>query len=129
MVPRILTFLMIAALAAFGLGATALAGDRPGEDTVFARDEDAGGVLATDEDDDANGDTGGTGNTGNTNSGGATSGIDSGDGTDSRHTPVSMDRDRSRGDLTRDRTKDGPGTSTRDRSSNQTNDGTRNDTR
>ena len=32
-------------------------------------------------------------------------------------------------DLTRDWTKDGPGTSTRDRTANHTNDGTRNDTR
>ena len=42
---------------------------------------------------------------------------------------VSRDRDRSRGDLTRDRTKDGPGGSKRDWSGGNTNDRSRNDTR
>ena len=42
---------------------------------------------------------------------------------------VSRDRDSSRGDLTRDRTKDGPGGSKRDWSQNHTNDRSRNDTR
>jgi hypothetical protein len=123
MVPRILLFLVVGALATFGVG-TALAEPSAGEDTAFAREEDAQGVLTTVEDDD---DLGGTGT--NTNTGGASSGIDSNDGTNSRHTARSNDTDKSRGDLTRDRTKDGPGTSTRDRSANDTNDKTRNDTR
>ncbi len=50
------------------------------------------------------------------------------DTTNSRHTAVSRDRDRSRGDLTRDWTMDG-GDRTRDWSKNSTNDKTRNDTR
>ncbi|HEX6261284.1 MAG TPA: hypothetical protein VF097_00395 [Actinomycetota bacterium] len=58
-----------------------------------------------------------------------TSGINSNDKTNSRHTPVTRDRDRSRGDLTRDRTKDGPGKSKRDWTKNKTNDRSRNDTR
>jgi hypothetical protein len=49
--------------------------------------------------------------------------------TDSRHSAVSRDRDRSRGDLTKDRTRDGKGDATRDHSRNHTNDKSRNDTR
>jgi hypothetical protein len=50
------------------------------------------------------------------------------DNTNSRFTAVSRDRDQSRGDLTRDWTKDG-GDKTKDKSANITNDRTRNDTR
>ncbi len=50
------------------------------------------------------------------------------DATNSRETPVSRDRDLSRGDLTRDWTWDG-GDRTRDWSRNSTNDASRNDTR
>jgi hypothetical protein len=126
MVPRILTFLVVIALGTLAIGATAFATERGREDAVIARDEDAAGVLATEDgDDDTGGDT--DGDTGNTDDG--TSGVDSGDGTNSRSTAVSNDTDRSRGDLTRDRTKDGPGTSTRDRTANQTNDRSRTDTR
>ena len=53
----------------------------------------------------------------------------SNDATGSRHTAVSRDRDRSRGDRTRDWTRDGAGDRTRDRSAGQTNDKSRNDTR
>jgi hypothetical protein len=42
---------------------------------------------------------------------------------------TARDDDRSVGALTRDRTKDGAGTSTRDRTANDTNDRSRNDTR
>lgn len=52
----------------------------------------------------------------------------SNDNTRSNFTPVSRDRDRSRGDKTRDWTRDG-GDRTRDFSRNLTNDNTRNDTR
>ena len=53
---------------------------------------------------------------------------ESNDGTNSRVTPVSRDKDRSRGDLTKDWTRDG-GDRTRDWSRNTTNDKSRNDTR
>jgi hypothetical protein len=57
-----------------------------------------------------------------------TSGVNNNDGTNSRHTPVSRDRDLSRGDLTKDWTRDG-GDRTRDHSKLKTNDRSRNDTR
>lgn len=126
--PRILTFLVVAALALFGVGTASIAASEERE-TVVSRDEDAGGVLATD--DDGDGDDGDDDTDGNTGGGtdSFTSGVESRDNTNSRVTGVSMDTDRSRGDLTRDRTKDGPGTSTRDRSAHQTNDGSKHDTR
>jgi len=123
--PRIMTFLVVAALTVFGSGGASLADtDHSDAEIVFARDEDAGGVLATDGDD-GDDTTDGDGD----DSDSFTSGVDSNDGTNSRVTSVSRGDDRSRGDLTRDWTKDGPGTSTRDRTANHTNDGTRNDTR
>ena len=51
------------------------------------------------------------------------------DGTSSRYTAVSRDRDWSRGDKTKDRTYDGPGSMTRDLTPNLTNDRSRQDTR
>ena len=51
------------------------------------------------------------------------------DNTRSNVTKVSRDRDRSRGDKTRDWTRDGAGKQKRDLSANQTNDRSRNDTR
>jgi hypothetical protein len=123
MIPRILTFLVVVALAVFGLAGAALAAsDRSGSDGVIAREEDTGGVLVTEGDDDDGDDSG-------DDSDSFTSNVDSNDGTNSRVTGVSRGDDVSRGDLTRDRTKDGPGTSTRDRTANHTNDRTRNDTR
>jgi hypothetical protein len=122
MIPRILTFLVVVAVAVFGFAGAALAAsDRSGSDGVIARDEDTGGVLVTDDDDgdDTDGD----------DSDSVTSNVDSNDGTNSRVTSVSRGDDLSRGDLTRDRTKDGSGTSTRDRTANHTNDRSRNDTR
>ena len=44
-------------------------------------------------------------------------------------TPVTKDTDRSVDDLTKDRTKDGPGGKKRDWSRHNTNDGSRNDSR
>jgi hypothetical protein len=88
-------------------------------DDVARRDDELPALVASDDDD---GDDTGT-RTGNSGTG------DSNDRTGSRHTSVSRDRDRSRGDLTRDRTKDGPGDSKRDWSGGHTNDRTRNDTR
>jgi hypothetical protein len=127
---RIVTFAVAAAFAVFGpIGAVLATADGRTDTAVVLRDEDDDAGLATlerddDPDDLADGtDDGG----GDTNS--ATSGVDSNDGTNSRHTSVSRSGDRSRGDLTRDRTKDGPGGATRDRSAHDTNDRTRNDTR
>ena len=51
------------------------------------------------------------------------------DRTNSRFTGASRDRDWSRGDLTRDWTRDGPGGKKRDWSRHHTNDRSRNDTR
>jgi hypothetical protein len=125
MVPRILVLLVVGAVALFGSIGAALA-DQARDDgaAVLARDEDAAGVLATDGDDPDEDDDDTDGNTRS-----ATSGVDSDDATNSRATSVSRGDDRSRGDLTRDRTNDGPGTSTRDRTADSTNDRTRNDTR
>ena len=118
MIGRLAT-LILAGTVGMGLPAAALASS---EEAYRAREEDVHVVSAVDDDDDGHSDTGNTGNSG-------TSGQDSNDATNSRHTGVSRDRDRSRGDLTRDRTKDGPGASTRDRSRHHTNDRSRNDTR
>ena len=94
------------------------------ENDMLAKREDAIAQIATVEDDDdlEGADT----NTGSNS--GFTSGVNSNDGTNSRHTNVSRDRDRSRGDLTKDWTRDG-GDRTRDHSRYQTNDRSRNDTR
>ena len=80
-------------------------------------------LVADDDDDDTNDDTDGGGDAPNTGASAAT-----GDGTRSNFTGVSRDRDASRGDKTRDWTRDG-GDNTRDRTANQTNDRSRNDTR
>lgn len=91
-------------------------------EAVLARDEDADGTLITVERDDDDSRDG--------NSGSFTSGVNSNDGTNSRRTGVTRsNRDRSRGDLTKDRTKDGRGGPTRDRTKNHTNDRSRHDTR
>jgi len=90
------------------------------DDSAYKRDDDASKVVMTvddDDDDDTNGDT----NTGVSRS--------TGDGTNSRFTRVSRDRDLSRSDLTRDKTRDGKGPVKRDWSKNLTNDHSRNDTR
>jgi uncharacterized membrane protein len=105
-----------------GLGAPTAA--LAANEKAYAREEDVYVVAAVD-DDDGDGDTGNTGNSGDTSK---TSGQDSNDNTNSRNSAVSKDRDRSKGDLTKDRTNDGPG-STRDNTRNHTNDKSRNDTR
>jgi hypothetical protein len=113
---------------AIGLAMTipAVAEVRREEAARTRADEDAYDIVAVDEDDDdATGDTDDTGKSGGTK----TSGENSKDGTNSAHTGVSKDRDRSRGDRTKDRTRDGAGGSTRDHSRNHTNDKSRNDTR
>ena len=122
MIGRLAT-LILAGAVGMGVPVAAVASS---DEAYRAREEDVYVVSAVDDDDD--GDTGDTHESGDTGNSG-TSGQDSNDGTNSRHTGVSRDRDRSRGDLTRDRTNDGPGGSTRDQSRNHTNDRSRNDTR
>ena len=127
MFARILITTVAAGLALFGPVGGAIAEEDAKTSTqdvkaAIARDEDDTGVLEVVEDDD---DTTGGGD----DSDSFTSGVSSNDGTNSRVTAVSRDTDRSRGDLTRDRTKDGPGAATRDRTAGSTNDGSRHDTR
>ena len=109
--------LMLAIVAGLPLGATAAFGN---DDTtaVLRRDDDAVEVTAID-DDDAD----------SRSRSGFTSGVNSNDRTGSGHTAVSRDRDRSAGDKTRDRTRDGKGGPRRDWSANHTNDRSRRDTR
>ena len=108
----------VAGLVTSGLLALPVASAHADDETAVKRDEDTSDVvLAADEDDDDTADRSRN-----------TSGADSNDGTNSRHTGVSRDRDRSRGDKTRDFTRDG-GDRTRDRSAGHTNDRSRNDTR
>jgi hypothetical protein len=90
--------------------------EEDGVDLVLMDDDDDDDTNEdTNDDDDTNGDT--NSGTGNSN-----------DNTGSRYTGVSRDSDNSRGDQTKDWTRDG-GDRTRDRSANQTNDRSRNDTR
>ena len=98
-------------------GAAAAAGERSDvEAAVFKREDGAVVAVADDEDDDARD--------------GANSASNSGAwSTNSRKTPVTRDRDLSRGGLTRDRTDDGKGKPKRDWSKNKTNDRSRNDSR
>jgi hypothetical protein len=119
----------VAGLVTTGLLALPVTSAVAGGDTAVKRDEDTPEVvLVADEDDDDTADrVAGTATGGETDSR-HTSGVDSNDGTNSRHTAVSRDRDRSRGDKTKDWTRDG-GDRSRDRSANQTNDRSRNDTR
>ncbi len=90
-------------------------------DEVYKRDERITelALVADDDDDDTND------NTNDTNTGASRA---TNDNTRSNVTAVSRDRDLSRGDKTRDWTRDG-GDRTRDRSAGQTNDRSRNDTR
>ena len=130
MVWRIVTFAVAAAFAVLGPIGSALAATDGRTDTqIVLRDEDDDAGLATLERDDDPDDVADDTDDGGGDSNSATSGVNSNDGTNSRYTSVSRNRDRSRGDLTRDRTKDGPGGATRDRSAHHTNDRSRNDTR
>jgi hypothetical protein len=99
------------------------------DDSVTLKRDDDGADLVLVADDDDGLDPAGATNTGGDNTRSRdTSGVNSNDGTNSRNTPVSRDRDRSRGDLTKDWTRDG-GDRTRDHSKFKTNDRSRNDTR
>jgi hypothetical protein len=122
----------LAATAAFGTATLLAAGllststASAAESDLVKREEDRVDLVLVDDrdDDDTNDDTSTGGNTGfNSGTG------NSNDATGSRFTAVSRDRDLSRGDKTRDWTKDGSGDLKRDWSANRTNDRTRNDTR
>lgn len=132
---RLLALLVAAPLVMLGpVGSAIAAGDGPGESSaMLTKQEDGDEPVLLDRDDDDDDDQdlyrGGGDDTDDSDSGGFTSGQNSNDGTNSRRTGVTHNTDRSRGDLTRDRTKDGPGGSTIDRSRHQTNDGSRHDTR
>lgn len=118
MIGRAATWMLGFALVAGLPAGAALATDL--DEVTLKRDEDYVEVVAVDDDDD-----------GDTNSrSGYTSGVDSNDATGSGYSAVSRDGERSRGDKTRDRTRDGRGDHLRrDWSGGQTNDRSRNDTR
>ena len=113
--------LLLASLFAFGSFAVAYASTAKASDEVVAKREEEGAQLVAVEDDGPDDDT-----DDNTS---FTSGVNSNDRTGSGHTRVSRDRDRSRGDKTRDRTRDGKGGKKRDWSGNHTNDRSRKDSR
>jgi hypothetical protein len=122
-----LSIWVLAATVMMGLAGGVLAAPaKDSEELAAKREEDSIVLVAAEEDDD---DDDSNGLAGTNSKSGNSSGVNSNDRTNSRHTGVSRDRDYSRGDLTRDRTKDGPGGSKRDWSQNHTNDRSRNDTR
>ena len=108
-----------AGLVTTGLLALPISSAFAADDVAMKRQDDAPDLVlvADDEaDDDLASNTGKTGG-GDTNSRSRdTSGANSNDGTGSGHSAVSRDRDKSRGDRTRDWTKDGKGDKTRDHS-------------
>lgn len=121
------TLLGVATLAALGLIGMSTPSVAAAADEDAKREDDTTSIVLAaddDDDDDTGDDTTGdetigtlTGQSANTN-----------DNTASNFTGVSRDRDLSRGDNTRDWTRDG-GDLTRDWSANQTNDQSLNDTR
>jgi hypothetical protein len=118
---------VLAATVMMGLAGGVLASSAKDSEELAAKREEDSIVLVAAEEDDDDGDSNDVAGTDSRS--GNSSGVNSNDRTDSRHTGVSRDRDRSRGDLTRDRTKDGAGGNKRDWSQNHTNDRSRNDTR
>jgi hypothetical protein len=123
MAARVIVALMTAVLG-IGLMGTAVAAGSPSEPAVLREEDATEVVVAYDDDDDGQG-----GNTGNTGRSFKSGTGNSNDGTNSRVTGVSKDKDRSRDDLTKDWSKDGPGAKRRDWSRHQTNDASKNDTR
>jgi hypothetical protein len=118
-------FLILIMAGALAFGASALVFvegvEKTDNDVAYTKREELDDIELVGDDDDGS-------NSGNSNSG-FTSGVNSNDRTGSGHTPVSRDRDRSRGDKTRDWTKDRTNNRTRDRSGGKTNDRSRNDSR
>lgn len=119
-----LTVVGVAGLVTTGLLALPVASAFAEDDLALKRDDDAPDVVlvADEDDDDTNDESMSTSET-------TGDSISATDHTDSRQTAVSRDRDLSRGDLTRDWTRDGDGELKRDWSANKTNDRSRNDTR
>jgi hypothetical protein len=118
-IPRILVLILASAIGlGLPLSGVALGAEEGSKVAVLKRDEDDRPVFVDDDDDDDDDNSGDTDRTGKSH-----------DRTGSRHTRVSRDRDRSRGDLTRDKTRDGKGGKKRDWSRHHTNDRSRNDTR
>jgi hypothetical protein len=107
---------------AFVFGAAMPLGALTGEaeNPAVVRDEDLVVMTVSEDDDD---------DTNDDSNSGFTSGQNSNDKTNSKHTAVTKDKDRSSGDLTRDKTKDGPGGKKRDWTKNKTNDNSKRDTR
>jgi hypothetical protein len=126
MAARIMIALLAMMLGMGTMGTAVLAGETV-EKAVLREGETDVAIVEYDDDDGGDG----TGNTGNTGGGGSfNSGTgNSNDGTNSKVTPVTKDKDRSHDDLTKDRTKDGPGGKKRDWSKHQTNDSSKNDSR
>jgi hypothetical protein len=125
-----------AGLVVVGVGVASASND----DQTYAKREDNAKewILTADDDDDGDDDNRLSGTNTNTNTGSRISrgtrhtresSGRSGDRTGSRHTRMSRDRDRSRGDKSRDFTRDGKGGPKRDFSANLTNDRSRNDSR
>lgn len=106
-----------------GPAVSSISAQRGNDDGFIKRQEHAAELVLVDDDDDADSNSNSntrsrfTGNSRSTN-----------DHTRSNFTRVSRDRDHSRGDKTRDWTRDG-GDRTRDHSNNGTNDRSRNDSR
>jgi hypothetical protein len=123
MIPRGLILVLALAIGlALPLSGVALGHNgKEAPQAVLARDEDAAYLVTADDDGDDDDDDS---NDGHTDRSGK-----SNDRTNSRFTGVSRDRDLSRGDLTRDWTRDGKGGKKRDWSRHHTNDRSRNDTR
>lgn len=105
---------------------SAFAADGVDDEIALRRHEDAAELVLAEEDDDGFRD-GATGGSGTNDSVDATG--NSNDATGSGYSAVSRDRDLSRGDRTRDWTRDGAGDGKRDWTGGHTNDGSRNDTR
>jgi hypothetical protein len=122
MAARITIALLAMMLGVGTMGTAVLAGETV-EKAVLR--EDGTDVAIVEYDDDGDGGTGNTGGGGSFNSGTG----NSNDGTNSKVTPVTKDKDKSHDDLTKDWTKDGPGGKKRDWSRHQTKDSSRNDTR
>jgi hypothetical protein len=117
-VTTLLKSLIASVATVFGLGLMfggALTATSANDDVAKHDDESTEIVLVADDDDDGDDSRDGSGV--------------SRDATDSRRSAVSRDGERSRGDLTRDKTRDGAGAKKRDWSDNRTNDRSRNDTR
>lgn len=122
MISRAPILVLVLALGlALPLNGVAVGQEKDSPKAVLARDEDAAHLVVSDDDGDDDDDESNDGHTDRTGK--------SNDRTNSRFTGVSRDRDRSRGDLTRDRTRDGKGGEKRDWSRHHTNDRSRNDTR